>query len=133
MYEISFRKISYIFTWVTGQFLITGQLLIQDKIKLTTVILSLRSFWQKWNFISSDKLLCKHHPKWDHTKGNICPCIYFIKTRVIGFWWMGCFPQTFLHFALPKWKNLVDMTTSYVQCEPPTSVTVVDRYRADVY
>ena len=24
------------------------------------------------NFISGDKILCKHYPKWNHMKGNIC-------------------------------------------------------------
>ena len=23
------------------------------------------SFWQKWNFILGNKILCKHHPKWN--------------------------------------------------------------------
>ena len=28
------------------------------------VWISYRSFWQKWNLISGDKISCKHHPKW---------------------------------------------------------------------
>ena len=29
------------------------------------VWISYRSFWQKWNFISGDKISCKHYPKWN--------------------------------------------------------------------
>ena len=29
------------------------------------VWISYRSFWQKWNFILGDKILCKHYPKWN--------------------------------------------------------------------
>ena len=27
--------------------------------------ISYRSFWQKWNLISGNKILCKHYPKWN--------------------------------------------------------------------
>ena len=78
-----------VFTWdfisVTGEFLITGQFLIQDKMKVIAFVIPLRSFWQKWNFISSDKLLCKHYPNWNLTKGSICTCVYLIKTRILTF------------------------------------------------
>ena len=36
------------------------------------VWISYRSFWQKWNFISGDKI-CKHHPKWN---AYTCPSKY---------------------------------------------------------
>ena len=104
-----------VFTWdfisVTGEFLITGQFLIQDKMKVIAVVIPLRSFWQKWNFISSDKLLFKHYPNWNHTKGSICTCVYLIKTRMIDFCWMDRFswttPETKFHFILPTTKSSV--------------------------
>ena len=35
------------------------------EIRLKTVWISYRSFWQKWHFISGDKISWKHHPKWN--------------------------------------------------------------------
>ena len=35
------------------------------------------------DFISCDKMLCKHYPKWNHPKGNIWACDYFIKTKIV--------------------------------------------------
>ena len=32
---------------------------------LMWVWISYRSLWQKWNFISGDKISCKHYPKWN--------------------------------------------------------------------
>ena len=46
-------------------------------------VISLWLYWQKWNFISGDKMSCEHYPKWDYTKGNICAWAYFIKTSII--------------------------------------------------
>ena len=37
------------------------------------VWISYRSFCQKWNFISGDKISCKHYPKWD---AYTCPSNY---------------------------------------------------------
>ena len=37
------------------------------------VWISYRSFWQKWNFISGDKISCKHYPKWN---AYTCPSKY---------------------------------------------------------
>ena len=38
------------------------------------VWISYQSFWQKWNFTSGNKILCKHYPKsnaWSHIHQNI--------------------------------------------------------------
>ena len=43
------------------------------EMKLKTVWISYRSFWQKWHFISGDKILCKHRPKWN---AYTCPSKY---------------------------------------------------------
>ena len=96
LHEISFWVKSNVFISATGQFLVTGQFLIQDKIKLAAIVIPLQSFWQTRNFISTDILSCKHYPKWNHTKRNICTCVYFIKARIIGFSWIGCFSRSTL-------------------------------------
>ena len=41
------------------------------------------SFRQKWNFISGDQCYVNTTPKWNHSKGNICACKYFIKTKIV--------------------------------------------------
>ena len=42
------------------------------------VWISYRSFWQKWNFISGDKISCKHHPKWN---AYTCPSKYRVTLK----------------------------------------------------
>ena len=85
--EDSFRAKWNIFISVSGQFLITvyikqpkhqtheiplGETLYM---KLIAGVISLRLFWQKWNFIPGDKISCKHYLKWNHIEGNICTCV----------------------------------------------------------
>ena len=70
LHEISLRAKWNIFISVFGQFLINAYI-IQPKVRLIVGVTSLRSFWQKWNFISGDKISCKHYSKWNHMKGNI--------------------------------------------------------------
>ena len=71
LHEISFLAKWNIFISVSGQFFITIYM-IKTEMKLTAGVISLWSFWQKWNLISGEKILCKHYPKWNHMKGNIC-------------------------------------------------------------
>ena len=40
--------------------------------------MSYRSFWQKWHFISGDKISCKHHPKWN---AYTCPWKYRVALK----------------------------------------------------
>ena len=35
------------------------------RLKLIAGVISLLLFWQTWNFISSDKITCRHYPKWN--------------------------------------------------------------------
>ena len=60
-----------IFISVSSRFLVTVYM-IQPEMKLIAGVISLRLFWQKWNFVWGDKISCKHYPKWNHLKGNIC-------------------------------------------------------------
>ena len=45
------------------------------RLKLIAGIISLQSFWQKWNFILVDKIFCKHYPKWN---AYVCPSKYWV-------------------------------------------------------
>ena len=106
--EVSFRTKWNIFISVSGQFLIAVYM-IQPEMKLIAGVISSRPFWQKWNFISVDKKSSKHYPKWNHMKENICTCVYFIKTKMIGFYWIGRFswttPETKCHFISSAIKS----------------------------
>ena len=99
------------FISVSGQFLLAVYM-IQPEMKLIVGVISLRSFWQEWKFISGDKISCKHHPKWNYLKGNIWACVYFIKTKMIGFYWLGHFPgtisETKFYLFLPTMKSNVN-------------------------
>ena len=103
---VSFRAKLDNFISVSGQFLITVYMKYPE-MKLTAGVISLQSFWQKCNFLSSDKISCKHYPKWNHMKGNICACVYFIKRKMIGFYWTGRFSgtttETKFLFISPQW------------------------------
>ena len=111
LHEISFRMKWNIFISVSSQFLITVYM-IKPEMKLIAGVISLRSFWQKWNFSSGDKISCKHYSKWNHMEGNNCTCVYFIKTKMTGLYWMGCFsrtiPETKFHFISPVVKSKVN-------------------------
>ena len=63
LHEISFRVKWNIFIYMSGKFLITAYM-TQPEMKFIAGIISLQSFWQKWNFILGDKISCKHYPKW---------------------------------------------------------------------
>ena len=86
--------------------------MIQPEMKLIAGVISLQSFWWKWNFISGNKISCKNYPKSNQLNGKICACVYFIKTKKIGFYWMGRFfrlpPEMKLHFILPAMKSKVN-------------------------
>ena len=43
------------------------------RLKLIAGVISLLLFWQTWNFISSDKITCRHYPKWNAYR---CPSKY---------------------------------------------------------
>ena len=69
-----FRAKWNIFNSMSGHFLVAVYM-IQPEVKLVAGVISLRSFWQKWNFVLGDKASWKHYPKWNHMKGNICTCV----------------------------------------------------------
>ena len=109
--EIWFREKWDIFILVSGQFLRTVYM-IQPKMKLIAGVVPLRSCWQKWKFIFGDKISSIHYPKWNHMKGNIFAYVYFIKAKMIGFFWIGRFsratPETKFHFISPAMKGDVN-------------------------
>ena len=65
-------------------------------------VIPLRSFWQKWNFISGDdNCYVNSTPKWNHPKENIWACKYFIKTKIVDQKFKT--KVNFISFR-PKWK-----------------------------
>ena len=62
LHEISSRVKWNIFISVSGQFPISYN------------YLHVQPILTEMNFISGDKI-CKHYPKWNHMKGNICTCV----------------------------------------------------------
>ena len=58
----------------------TGKHLCQG---LFVRVISLRLFRQKLNLMSGDKCYQSTTPKSNHLEGNICACVYFIKTKVV--------------------------------------------------
>ena len=96
--EISFREKWNIFISVSGQSLVTVYM-IQPEVKLIVDVISLRSFWQKWNFMSGNKISCKNYPKWNHMKGTICTCVN--KNDWLLF---RATPKTIFVSFRPQWK-----------------------------
>ena len=69
------------FKWVSVQSLITVYVKY-SKMKLIAGVNSLRSFWQKWNFVSGEKYYVHTTPKWNHPTGNIYTCEYLIIKKI---------------------------------------------------
>ena len=64
-------------------------------------VIPLRSFWQKWNFISGDdNCYVNTTPKWNHPKENIWACKYFIKTK-----WIKSSKQKLILFHFVRNEN----------------------------
>ena len=79
--------------------------MIQPEMKLVAGVISLRSFWQKWNFISGDKISCKHYPKWNHMKGNICTCVNKNDWLLLSKRFISDHPQNEIRFIPPTMKS----------------------------
>ena len=56
--------------WISADSLVTA-FNAHVRLKLIAGAISLRSFWQKWNFVSVDKRSCKRYPDWN---ARACPC-----------------------------------------------------------
>ena len=82
LYEASFRAKWTTYNSVYSQSYTTVYMKYSE-MKLIAGDISLRSFWQKLNFISGDKCYANTAPKWNHPKVNICACEYFIKTKTL--------------------------------------------------
>ena len=74
LHEISFREKWNMFILMFSPFLITVYL-IQPEMKLIADVISLWTFWQKWNFILCHKISCKHYLKLNQVKVKICTCV----------------------------------------------------------
>ena len=107
LHEISFWAKLTIFILVSGQSLITVYMM-QPELKLVAGVISLRSFWQKWNFISGDKISCKQHPKWNHIKGNIYACVSKNDWLLLNGPFISDHPRNEIHFISPAMKSNVN-------------------------
>ena len=76
--------------------------------KLIACVILLRSFWQKWNFISGDKILCKHYPKWNHMKGNICTCVNKNEWLLLNGPFISDQPRNEIRFISPVMKSNIN-------------------------
>ena len=97
----SFRSKWSIFVLVSDQFLVTVYK-IQPEMKLIAGVISLQSFWQKWNSISGDKISSKQHPKWNHMKGNICTCVNKNDWLILNGPFISDHPGNEIHFISPR-------------------------------
>ena len=61
----------------------------------------MRQVWQQWNFISGDKISCKHCPKWNHMKGNPCTCVNKNDWFLFNWSFISDYPRNEIHFILP--------------------------------
>ena len=107
LHEISFRVKWKILISVSGQFLITVYI-IQPEMKLVTGVISLRSFWQKWNLISGEKISCKHYLKWYKMKGNICTCVNKNDWLLLNGPFISGHSRNEIHFISPAMKSNVN-------------------------
>ena len=82
--------------------------MIQPKMKLVSGVVSMRSFWQKWNFISADQLSCKHYPKWNHMKGNICTCVNKNDWLLLSGPFISGHPRNEIRFISPTMKSNIN-------------------------
>ena len=107
LHEISFRVKWNIFISVSCQFLVIVYM-IQPETKLIAGVTSLRSFRQKWNFISGDKISCTHYPKWNHMKRNICTCVNKNDWLFFNEPFISDYPRNDIHFISPAMKSNVN-------------------------
>ena len=75
-----------------------------------------RSFWQKWNFISGDKISCKHYSKWN---AYTCSSEYRVVLKYSRNE-TSCELNLFLHrFKMSNWYEFILLlmwTCSYSAC-----------------
>ena len=110
LHEVSFRAKCNIFISVSGQFLITVYI-TQPEMRLIAVSILFRSFWQKWNFISGDKLSCNTTRNEIIRKEASAHAFYSSKQEWLAFteWavFLGTLPKwNFISFC-PQWKAML--------------------------
>ena len=107
LHEISSRAKWNISISVFGQFLITVYRL-QPEMRLIAGDISLRSLWHKRNFISGDKISCKHYLKWNHMKRSICTCVNKNDWLLLNGPFISDHPRDEIHFIFPAMKSNVN-------------------------
>ena len=81
---------------------------VQPEMKLIASVISLWSFWQKWNFITGYKISCKHYPKWNHMKANICTCVNKSDWLLLNGPFISDHPRNEIHFISVAMKSNVN-------------------------
>ena len=107
LHEVSFRVKWNILISVSGRFLINIYM-IQPEMQLVTGVISVRSFWQKWNFISGEKISCKHYLKWYQMKGNICTYVNKNDWSLLDGFFISGHHRKEIHFISPAMKSNVN-------------------------
>ena len=125
VYMIAHRATWNIFISVFVQFLITWYNRKSWYMILSACVISLRSCWQKRNFISGDKISCKLYPKWNHMRGTSAYAFIEISNHFERlFHWLGNF--TTANLGIPNhFKNLFH---SYGDFTAATFQTIVIFY-----
>ena len=82
--------------------------MILPELKLVPGVISLRSFWEKYNFISGHKISCKQHPKGNQIKGNICACVSKNDWLLLNRPFISDHPRNEIHFISPTMKSNVN-------------------------
>ena len=121
LHEISFRTKWNVFISVSGHFLIIVYM-IQPEMKLVAGVISLRSFWQKYIVFKMfkmfkclrDKISCKHYPKWNHIKGNICSCVNKNEWLLLNGPFISGHPRNEIRFFPPTMKLNVNIISFMV-------------------
>ena len=112
--SVSFLVKLNMFSLVYGQSLTTVSMKYPEG-KLIAGVISLRSFWQKLNFISGDKCYVNITLKWNHPKGNICACKHLKKNPKV-------FDQKINYISFcPQWKL---MKTEFFSSQNKTTFRV---------
>ena len=83
--------------------------MIQPEMKFIRVLLRCGHFDRNEILFHIIKYHVNTTQKWIHMKGNICAYVYFIKTKMVGFYWMSRFSwitaDTKFHFISPAMKS----------------------------
>ena len=88
--------------------------------KSLRVWISYRSIWQKWNFISGDKISCKHYPKW-----NAYSCLSKYRVVLKFSWNESSCEHNLFHTGLKSQTGMSSLHVSCTTLQSPCSYYVI--------